>query len=226
MKSSTLHIMPLIAMMGGAPSAIAAPALPNLPAMNASHAGTCGQYTPCCPPSTKISRDGDFKAVQQVTGNTTSNYQLKYTMQPALMAQMGAFANYLSAIGYTMFQLVSDIHDGGIGSTPVAGGSVDAPRHDRVTAPFSGSVTSFGHGTGSSFPLSVNRWYVVRSFFMAGGGGLTWQYQLECSMQMFAYRVEYKPMKVGAGTSMQPTVQIIPYTGPLPKLPAPQTPVE
>ncbi len=224
MKSSTLHIMPLIAMMGGAPSAISAPALPDLSTINAAQVAACGQHTPCCPHSTQIKRDGDFKAVQQVTGNITSNYQMQYTMQPLLKAQMGAFANYFVAAigsGYGMTaRMDTAIFEGGTGATPIPTITVGY-RLDLWTAPFGGTVSSNGHGTNSVFPLVPGHWYVVSSSFNMGGMA-----SLGCGEQKFAYRVEYKPMKVGAGTSMQPTVQIIPYTGSIPTLPAPQLPLK
>lgn len=223
MKSSPFRIMPLLAMLTGATPAVAGPALPDLPAMNASQAGTCGQYTPCCPPATKISRNGDFKAVQQVSGNITSNYQIQYAMQPLLKAQMGAFANYFVAAigtGYGMTaRMDTAIFEAGIGATPMPS-IVVGYRLDLWTAPFGGTVNSNGHGTNSVYPLVPGHWYVLSSSFNMGG-----MYPLGCGEQKFAYRVEYKPMKVGAGTSIQPSVQIIPYTGTVPTLPAPQLPL-
>jgi hypothetical protein len=222
MTLEKIHLAPLVAIL----MANAAPAAAQFPTFNAAPQGNaCGQYTPCCPPATKISRDGDWKADQQVAGNITSNYRLKYTMQPQLKAQLGAFSNYVAATspGFTNTNLVTTIWEAGSGPSPIPSFWV-TDRADIFISPWIDTPShtlSYGHGISPNYPLSVNKWYVIESRFIANKPP---HIELECGVQKFAYRVEYKPMKTLPGAPLGPSVTIIPYNGTVPKAPIPQMP--
>jgi hypothetical protein len=209
-----MRFAPLVAILiaNAAPAAAQLPTPSDAPAVNA-----CGQYTTCCPPSTKISRDGDWKAEQQVAGNITSNYRLQYTMKPLLNQQMGAFANYFTAAigtgyGNTAIML-TNVFIAGTGPTPNPT-AVIGVRLDKWAAPFSGVSTNSSHASLTNYTLVPNTWYVLETSFNMGN-----IYPLDCGVQKFAYRVEYKPMKTMPGAPLAPSVTIIPYNGTLPNVP-------
>ncbi len=167
-------------------------------------------YSTCCPPTTRFNLGTMLQSMQP---NISGDYYLKFTLNPALDAQMTAYGNYLKLLdpSYTGMAMTIRQFDGGSGNAPVISGGPLEP--EKAIYWNSGTTAGAQWPAGDLFSPSVvrpvNNWTVVETVVWHTGPNRPWS--LDCAIK----RIAFRPQVVG-GRSMPGARGFMDYRGPAP----------
>lgn len=152
-------------------------------------------FSTCCPPSSGFKLSKMLASVQPTIGD---DYYLKFTLDPALDAQMTAYGAYLKLLdpSYTGMAMTVRAFDGGSGNTPsVSGGPLEPEKAIYWNA---GTPSGVQWPAGDLFSPAtkrpVNNWTVVETVIWHTGPNRPWS--MDCSIK----RIAFRPQVVGGRT--------------------------